>query len=127
MSVEQEAKKGVLVVEDDDELRHLFTMMLELEHFVVFEANAGEVGLSTLNQNMGSIHVMITDLGLPGIGGVDLITQARAAKPAIKIIGTSGFGSQNVRDMVLTAGADDFFAKPFSPMDIVQRVKEFTK
>jgi DNA-binding response OmpR family regulator len=127
MNGEQETKRGVLIVEDDDELRSLFSMMFEIENFRVFQASAGDLGLQTLDEHKASIDVMITDLGLPGIEGVDLIARAKATKPTIRIIGTSGLGAKNVREMVLRAGADEFFAKPFLPVDIVRLVKEYTQ
>ena len=116
-------KKGVLVVEDDQALRRLFAVMLSAEDFEVYEAADGFAGLKALEDHPGAIHVVFTDLGLPGLGGVELISRVRAARPAVKIIGTSGFGSGDVREMVLSAGADEFFSKPFSIGDVIGKVK----
>ena len=120
-------KRGVLVVEDDTDLRLLFGLMLKAAHFEVYEAADGIAGLKALEDNPGAIDLVLTDLGLPGLGGVELISRVRAAKPSVKIIGTSGFGSKNVREMVLRAGADEFFSKPFSMGEVIEKVKTMTQ
>jgi DNA-binding response OmpR family regulator len=116
---------GVLVVEDDSALRTLFGLLLEAEGFRVFEAVDGQAGLDTLTAHAADIGVVITDLGLPRVGGVELIARVRAGHPEIRIIGTSGFGAQNVRAMVMAAGADEFYPKPFSIPDVIAKVKSF--
>jgi DNA-binding response OmpR family regulator len=120
-------KRGVLVVEDDRDLRLLFSLMLSAAQFRVFEAADGIAGLKALEENPGAIDLVLTDLGLPGLGGVELISRVRAAQPAVKIIGTSGLGSHTVREMVLSAGADEFFSKPFSMGDVIEKVKTMTQ
>lgn len=122
MGVGSRSVRGVLVVEDDNELRKLFGFLLEAEGFTVFLADDGQVGLDLLAAHADEIDMVITDLGLPGIGGVELIKRVRAVGTKVKIIGTSGFGAKNVREMVLEAGADEFFSKPFSIPDIIDRV-----
>jgi two-component system KDP operon response regulator KdpE len=120
-------KRGVLVVEDDQDLRRLFGVMLSAEHFEVYEAADGISGLKALEDHPGAIDLVLTDLGLPGLGGVELISRVRAVSPTVKIIGTSGFGSRNVREMVLSAGADEFISKPFSMGDVIEKVKTMTQ
>jgi DNA-binding response OmpR family regulator len=120
-------KRGVLVVEDDRDLRLLFSLMLSAAQFQVFEAADGLAGLKALEENPGAIDLVLTDLGLPGLGGVELIARVKAARPTVKIIGTSGLGSTNVREMVLGAGADAFFSKPFSMGDVIEKVKTMTQ
>jgi DNA-binding response OmpR family regulator len=120
------ATKGgvsILIVEDEQELRSLFSLILEMEGFSVLQAEDGEKGLEILRTHPGSIRMMITDLNLPKIGGVDLINQARALNPAVKIVGTSGMSGAAVREMVMKAGADDFIPKPFQAKDAIRKLK----
>ncbi|HTO94104.1 MAG TPA: response regulator [Bacteroidota bacterium] len=123
----ESGKRGILVVEDDRDLRMLFALMLSAEHFEVYEAADGVAGLKALEEHPGAIDLVFTDLGLPGLGGVELISRVRAVSPALKIIGTSGLGSRNVREMVLNAGADEFVPKPFSMGEVIEKVKTMTK
>jgi DNA-binding response OmpR family regulator len=118
---------GVLVVEDDNELRTLFSLLLESEGFTVYQADDGQVALDVLAAHPGGIQMVITDLGLPGIGGVDLIKKVRSVDAHVRIIGTSGYGAKNVREMVLAAGADEFFPKPFSVVDVTDKVIELLR
>jgi two-component system cell cycle sensor histidine kinase/response regulator CckA len=114
---------SILIVEDEQELRNLFSLILEMEGFSVLQAADGEKGLELLRSHPGSIRMMITDLNLPKIGGVDLISQARALNPTVKIVGTSGMSGSAVRDMVMKAGADDFIPKPFQAQDAIRKLK----
>lgn len=116
--------KGVLLAEDEEEIRTLMGMLFELEGFKVFHAVDGQAALETFNAHSNEIGVLITDLGLPRLGGVELIGKVRALNPAVKIIGSSGYGRSNVRDEVLSAGGDDFFPKPFVAADLVNKVKQ---
>lgn len=114
---------SVLLVEDEQELRSLFALLLEMEGFTVYQANDGSEGLDLMKAHAGDIRLMITDLNLPKLGGVDLIQRARALNPSVKIVGTSGMGGITIRDMVLKAGADDFLPKPFQPQMAIEKLK----
>jgi DNA-binding response OmpR family regulator len=114
---------GVLIVEDEEELRHLFAILLEMEGFKVLQANDGNQGLDLLQKHAGEVRLLITDLNLPRIGGIELISRARALNPSIKIVGTSGMSGKAVHEMVIKAGADDFIAKPFQPSEAIAKLK----
>ena len=118
-----EAPGGVLIVEDEEELRNLFAILLEIDGFTVFQANDGGEGLEMLQKHAQEIDLLITDLNLPRVGGVDLISKARALNPAIKIVGTSGMSGEAVRLMVMKAGADDFLPKPFQPQEAIRKLR----
>jgi len=114
---------SILIVEDEAELRNLFALILEMEGFTVLQAADGQKGLDILSAHPGGITMMITDLNLPKVGGVDLINQARRLNPRVKIVGTSGMSGDKVRDMVMRAGADDFIPKPFQAQDAIRKLK----
>ncbi|HEX9657797.1 MAG TPA: response regulator [Bacteroidota bacterium] len=111
--------KGILIAEDDEEIRRLLAVVFRLENFVVFEAEDGIDAREIFKQHANEIHLVITDLGLPGLGGVELIEQIRAISPSVKIIGASGFGKSNVVEEVMNAGGDDFLSKPFNTEDLM--------
>lgn len=116
--------KGVLVVEDDEEIRELLGFILESEHYTVFQASDGRSALQLLREHTDEIVLVITDLGLPSLGGIDLIAEAHALLPKAKIISMSGLGGSNVRAMAMRAGADTFIAKPFKATDVVKIIQE---
>ncbi|MBK7257607.1 MAG: response regulator [Ignavibacteriae bacterium] len=117
------AGASILIVEDEAELRNLFALILEMEGFTVLQAADGQKGLDILSTHAGSIRMVITDLNLPKVGGMDLINQARKLNPAVKIVGTSGMSGDKVREMVMRAGADDFIPKPFQAQDAIRKLK----
>lgn len=119
--------RGVLVVEDEKELRSLFALLLEGEDFTVFQAQDGQSALDVFRAHAGDIELMITDLGIPEIAGVDLIARARSINPGVKIIGTSGLGGAKVKQIVMQAGADAFLPKPCSIHDILKTVHDVMK
>lgn len=114
---------AVLIVEDEPEIRFLLGMVFETENFRVYQANDGEEALRMLTNHLDQIVLMITDLGLPKVEGVELIQKARALKPSLKIIGASGFGRKNVHEEVLKAGGDEFVPKPFVTGELVQTAR----
>ena len=117
---------GVLIVEDEAEIRNLFAMLLEAENYTVFQADEGEAALDLLKEQGDRIAVMITDLGLPRMGGVELISKAKIIHPGVRIVGTSGFGRENVRELVLAAGADEFISKPFNINAVLAKVRQLS-
>ena len=117
------AGASILIVEDEAELRNLFALILEMEGFTVLQAADGQKGLEILTAHPGPIRMVITDLNLPKVGGMDLINQARALYPGVKIVGTSGMTGDKVREMVMRAGADDFIPKPFQAQDAIRKLK----
>ena len=115
--------KGILVVEDDAEIRLLLSEVFRVEQFDVYQASDGEEALQVFATNQDKIVLIITDLGLPKLGGVELISMVRAASPGIKIIGSSGYGKANIRDEVLRAGGDEFIPKPYVTTELIKTVR----
>ncbi len=113
----------ILIVEDEQELRELLAMMFEGEGFTVLQAEDGQDALDLFSARPGRVDVIITDLGLPRLGGVEMIGMVRLLSPDVCIIAASGFGRENVRTKVIEAGADEFVPKPFRAGDLVARAK----
>jgi two-component system, OmpR family, response regulator ResD len=114
--------KGILIAEDDEEIRHLLAIVFQLENYSVFEAEDGTEALRIFTENLTTIHLVISDLGLPGLGGVELIEHIRALSSSVKIIGASGYGKSNIREEVLKAGGDEFLPKPFNTGELIDSV-----
>jgi len=116
-------RPGLLIAEDENELRILLASVLEAEGYKVFQAGNGQEGIDLLEKHLDEIVVVITDLGLPIVSGLDLIQKARKLKPSLKIIGSSGYGRATVRDEVLNAGGDEFQPKPFIVGELMDTLK----
>ncbi|MBI4535453.1 MAG: response regulator, partial [Ignavibacteriae bacterium] len=114
----------VLIVEDEKDIRMLLAFMFEGEKFRVFQATDGQSAMDLFTAEMERIDLLVTDLGLPKLGGVELIQKVRAAKPSIRIIGSSGFGKKNIHEEVLNAGGDLFISKPYVATELIRAAKQ---
>jgi CheY-like chemotaxis protein len=81
----------ILVVEDDNIVRMLIVDVLEELEFKVLEADGSEQALAMLKDSSQHIDLMMTDVGLPGMDGRELATEARKLRPALPILFASGY------------------------------------
>ncbi|WCN36792.1 response regulator [Aneurinibacillus uraniidurans] len=116
--MEQQAK--VLVVDDEERIRRLLRMYLERENFVIEEAEDGETALNMALTN--DYDVILLDLMLPGIDGIEVCLRLREQK-ATPVIMLTAKGEEANRVQGFESGADDYVVKPFSPREVVYRVK----
>lgn len=111
----------VLVVEDDPNIADLVDMYLRREGFRVLQASDGRRGLELVEQERP--RLVILDVGLPGdIDGLEVCRRARA-KGAVPIIILTARDGEIDRVVGLELGADDYVTKPFSPRELVARVR----
>ncbi|WP_017184950.1 response regulator transcription factor [Alkalibacillus haloalkaliphilus] len=114
----EEAK--ILVVDDEERIRRLLRLYLEREGFEIDEAEDGDGALAkALSQDY---DLILLDLMLPGIDGMDVCEQLREQK-ATPVIMLTAKGEESNRVHGFEAGADDYIVKPFSPREVVLRVK----
>lgn len=110
----------VLIVEDEEAIADLEKDYLELSDFEVTIENTGDKGLETALA--GSFDLVILDLMLPGVDGFEVCKQIREEKD-IPIIMVSAKKDDIDKIRGLGLGADDYMTKPFSPSELVARVK----
>lgn len=120
----EDKQPTILISEDEVDINNLLTLVLQLENFNVLQAFDGLTAYETFLARKDEIDLVVTDLGLPKMGGVELIEKVRGLKPSVKIIGASGFGRVNVREEVMNAGADEFMPKPYITADLVLLAKK---
>lgn len=112
----------VLVVDDDERVRTVVAWQLEAEGFGVVEAADGPAALARVAADRPDLVVL--DLGLPGLGGLDVLRALRRAdEPALPVIVLSGRDGETDRIVGLDLGADDYLVKPFSPGELAARVR----
>ena len=114
------AHKNVLVVDDEDTIREVVRRYLEREGFKVQEAADGYEALDSIKADPPDLIVL--DLMLPGIDGLT-ITQHLRQDRQIPIIMLTAKGEASDRIRGLDLGADDYITKPFSPQEVVSRVR----
>ena len=115
--------KHILVVDDEADLVELVSYNLKKEGFLVDTASDGETALGKIEKV--TIHLLVLDLMLPGIQGMELcrILRNDPKTAGLPIIMLTAKGEEVDRMLGLEMGADDYLTKPFSPRELVARVK----
>ena len=114
-------KRGILVVEDDRTLRQALVFNLEREGYDVRSAVDGEQALASARD--GGLDLMLLDLMLPGMSGLEVLRTMRAEGIDIPVVILSAKGSEVDRVVGLKVGADDYVSKPFSRPELLARVE----
>jgi two-component system alkaline phosphatase synthesis response regulator PhoP len=110
----------VLIVEDEKPLRDLVRAYLEKEHYTVLEAADGKAALEMHAQH--TIDVIVLDLMIPHIDGIEVCRRIRTTSD-VYIIMLTAKADEVDRVVGLEVGADDYLTKPFSPRELVARVR----
>ena len=110
----------ILVVDDDRDLVDVVRTALEREGFAVDDAGDGATALDKIADDAPELVVL--DLGLPKVRGLDVLRQVRVDN-AVPVIVLSGRSDEADRIIGLELGADDYVVKPFSPRELVARVR----
>jgi len=114
----------LLVVEDDASIRETIDEALRLEGFQVQSCANGAEALGLLTDpSSDTIDLIILDLMLPGLGGLDLCRQLRALSNVTPILVVSARDSETDRVLGLEVGADDYLVKPFSIEELLARLR----
>jgi PAS domain S-box-containing protein len=114
----------ILVVEDEEMVRGLVCQILKNKGYRVLEASNGEEGLLVCRQQSSPIHIMVTDVVMPGMNGRDLANRVASIRPAMKVLFMSGYSEDAVvSDGLLDRGLS-FIQKPFTPEALAWKVRE---
>ncbi|MHB1627053.1 MAG: response regulator [Bacilli bacterium] len=111
----------VLVVDDEESIRTLVEYNLRQAGYDVLVAEDGQTALSIVAQR--GVDLLILDLMLPGLNGLELCKRLRQEQSQIPIIMLTARGEEIDRVLGLEMGADDYVTKPFSPRELVARVR----
>ncbi len=113
-------KPCILIIDDERSIVDNIQYVLEKEGYICHAFFEGLPSLSYLDEN--SINLIVLDIGLPDINGFELCKQIRI-KRQIPIIFLTARSEETDRALGFEHGADDYVTKPFSPMELVERVK----
>ena len=111
----------VLVVDDEPALRKVFRTSLTASGFVIEEARSGEEAVDILPQH--PFDLVLLDINMPGIGGVEACREIRALAPKIGILMVTVRDAENDMVRALEAGADDYVTKPVRLRELVARMR----
>ncbi|MBC8070284.1 MAG: sigma-54-dependent Fis family transcriptional regulator [Deltaproteobacteria bacterium] len=113
-----------LVVDDDDGVRYTLVGILEEEGVQVSQAASGEAALALLDDpTLGEVHLVVTDMRMPGMSGLDLLAAVRQRPHAPKVVMITAHGSERLAVEATKAGAYDYFRKPFELEELIAVVR----
>jgi PAS domain S-box-containing protein len=114
----------VLVVEDEESVRRLASLVLRQNGYTVLTASSGEEALEICDRQGGRIDLLISDIVMPGMDAFDLRARIRAQHPHIRMLFTSGYTEHAVLGANPVETADAFISKPFTGQQLTSKVHE---
>jgi CheY-like chemotaxis protein len=114
----------ILLVEDERALRGLGRRILAAAGYRVLEAESGQDAIALLAAHDGPVHLLLTDVVMPGMNGRELADRVKAERPELRVLYTSG----HTNDAIFRHGVLDdprhFLAKPYRPAQLKAKVRE---
>jgi two-component system alkaline phosphatase synthesis response regulator PhoP len=114
------ATQTIVIADDDRAIRELLTHHLERDGFAVVGVADGN---SALRHARGAADLLVLDVGLPGVDGYDVARTLRREERTVPIVMVTGRSDELDRVVGFELGADDYLCKPFSPRELVVRIK----
>ncbi len=113
---------AILVIDDDDQLRISFCKLLEQEKYSVVGAASGEAGIEIVKQK--TLDLVILDMRLPGINGMETFKQIKAIDPKLPVIIITAFGTTQIAIEATKMGAYDYVLKPFDVPEMLALIEQ---
>ena len=114
------ARLKIMVIDDEPPIRKLLRLGLNAQGYDVLEAPNGKIGLELLSQNP---DLIILDLGLPDIDGLELLRTIRGRQEGVPVVVLSSRGDEAGKVQALDLGADDYVTKPFGMDELLARMR----
>lgn len=113
----------ILLVEDDEPLRELIVSTLRNAGYSVLEADAPEKALALMKKNEGTVHLLLTDMVMPQISGIQLLKLLRASSPELRAILMSGYAADVVARHIPIPPDTPFIEKPFTRVSLLSTIR----
>ena len=114
----------ILIVEDEELLMAMVRQFLESHGYTVLVASDGEVALKIFARHHKKISLVLSDLGLPKLSGLDIFIKMKETDAALKIIVTSGFFEPQIKSELEHLGVNAFLQKPYTTVQVLLKIRE---
>jgi len=114
----------ILVVEDEDQVRNLTCAILRRRGYRVIAASSGVEALQITTESAEDIHLLLTDVVMPGMNGLKLAQQVRELRPGIRVLFMSGYTDASVTGEGVITSTMEYIEKPFSSAALSQKVRD---
>ena len=115
----------LLIIDDEEGIRKVLTLSLASDGYDVVTAAVGEEGIEIFKKESPSI--ILTDIKMPGMDGIETLKQIKAKDPTIDVIMVTGSVDSKVGESALSAGATDHMVKPFDINNLVEKIQDIGK
>jgi len=119
----QRGTETVLLVEDEPMVRNYARHILQANGYTVLEASGGQEALDAAQQHKGPIHIMVTDVVMPGMNGREAADRLAPLRPDMKVLYISGYTEDQIVHYGVLEGVA-FLQKPFSRAALLNKVRE---
>jgi two-component system cell cycle sensor histidine kinase/response regulator CckA len=113
----------ILLVEDEETVRHLAKKVLSNYGYDVLEAQYGEEAIHIVAESAKSIHLIITDVVMPKMSGIKMVEKLQLMLPKVKILYISGYTEETLGQHGVLAENTSFLQKPFEPEQLIRTVR----
>jgi two-component system response regulator AtoC len=113
--------KRILVVDDEEGMRHMLGMMLSRQGYHVHDAASGQMALEQLRQ--GNVDIVLADVRMPGLDGLGLLQQIHTSRYPVTVIMMSAFVELDTAISALKMGASDYVSKPFKVDEVLLKIR----
>jgi CheY-like chemotaxis protein len=117
-------RETVLLVEDNDQVRSLAREILKRQGYTILEARDGREALALATSREGPLHLLLTDVVLPGMNGRELYDEAVRLHPELKVLYMSGYSEDVIAHRGVLDEGVRFIQKPFSVQGLAARIRE---
>jgi CheY-like chemotaxis protein len=114
----------ILLVEDDEDVRELAHRVLETHGYTVIEAQDGPEALQVAASYSGPIHLLLTDVVMPGLSGKQLASQLTLTRTGLSVVFMSGYTEEAIAHNGVLVPGTELLEKPFRPSALVRKVRE---
>jgi len=114
----------ILLVEDSDVVRDVIARMLEDDGYAVLPASGGEEALSISRRNDAPIDLLLTDIVMPEMSGVELADRLEKERPGLRILFMTGYAEEVVVNEGILGKQRECIGKPFTREEITKRVRK---
>ncbi len=116
--------ESILVVEDETEVRELASEFLRAGGYTILEAKDGAEAVRMVAANQKELHLLLTDMVMPGMSGAELAKILRKARPDLRVIYMTGYAEFSGKNGDMAEGAAGVLQKPFSRITLLEKVRE---
>ena len=114
----------IVLVDDDEGVRAVARRILQRAGYTVLSAPDGVEAIRLIDESGGDVHLLVTDIVMPGLGGRDLVTHVRDTYPELRVLFVSGYTEEGIRRHGVLGTESAFLEKPFTSERLAQKVRE---